>query len=44
MFMLKYFCGYHRPTEINQNEYLTDEWFSHENFPIYSISRDHCIS
>ena len=24
-FMLKYFCGYHRPMKINRNEYLTHE-------------------
>ena len=33
--MLKYFRGYHRPTKINRNEYLTHEQFPHENFPIY---------
>ena len=37
MFMLKYFRGYHRPMKINQNEYLTHELFSHENFPIYGV-------
>ena len=35
---VKYFRGYHRPTKINRNEYLTHEWFSHENFPIYGIN------
>ena len=38
MFMLKYFRGYHRPTKINQYEYLTHELFSHEIFPIYGTS------
>ena len=47
MFMLKYFCGYHRPMKINQNEYLTHETFSHENFPTYgtfiNLSTDMCL-
>ena len=41
MFMLKYIHGYHRSTKINRYEYLTHEWFSHGNFPIYGNNNNY---